>query len=231
MEVSFLWKWLTNLCGLWLTNASDTVWQSFLCDYGLLWVGSRDTRETDECEQTHSSDRLWRLPGRLDIKVWCAHIQYLYINNLFSTEKSLNRRFCMNFDLVLQRMRELNILAGEGETYIQTTTRGAQLAQKKSIQLRLYRNGIVVFNGPFRSYQEQRTQVSSKILNWKPEYCKLKTVWMVTLLCLLFLQQFMQDLMDGYFPSELQEMFPDGVPFEVCLTFHLSVSKCENVLL
>lgn len=25
----------------------------------------------------------------------------------------------------------------------------------------------------------------------------------------------MQDLMDGYLPSELQDRFPDGVPFEV----------------
>uniref|UniRef100_A0A3Q4N7Z1 UBX domain-containing protein 11 n=1 Tax=Neolamprologus brichardi TaxID=32507 RepID=A0A3Q4N7Z1_NEOBR len=42
-----------------------------------------------------------------------------------------------------------------------------------------------MFDGPFRSYQEHSTQ------------------------------QCMQDLMDGYFPSELQERFPDGVPFEL----------------
>ena len=29
----------------------------------------------------------------------------------------------------------------------------------------------------------------------------------------------MQDLMDGYFPSELQDLYPDGVPFKV--KFHL----------
>ena len=27
----------------------------------------------------------------------------------------------------------------------------------------------------------------------------------------------MQDLMDGFFPSELQARYPDGVPFEVQL--------------
>jgi len=26
----------------------------------------------------------------------------------------------------------------------------------------------------------------------------------------------MQDLMDGFFPSELQERFPNGVPLQVC---------------
>lgn len=30
-----------------------------------------------------------------------------------------------------------------------------------------------------------------------------------------FPQQCMQDLMDGFFPSELQTRYPDGVPFEV----------------
>lgn len=65
----------------------------------------------------------------------------------------------MNFDLVLQRIKELNVLAGEGESFVQSTARGAQLAKKDPIQLRLYSNGIVMFDGPFRSYQEHSTQV------------------------------------------------------------------------
>ncbi|XP_075321292.1 UBX domain-containing protein 11 [Odontesthes bonariensis] len=93
--------------------------------------------------------------------------------------------FHMNFDLVLQRIRELNVLAGEGESFVQTTATGAKLAKKEPVQLRLYSNGVVMFDGPFRSYQEDSTQ------------------------------QCMGDLMDGYFPSELQHRFPDGVPFEV----------------
>ncbi|XP_063341900.1 UBX domain-containing protein 11 [Pelmatolapia mariae] len=100
-------------------------------------------------------------------------------------ETSGARGFHINFDLVLQRIRELNVLLGEGESFVQMTATGAQLAKKDPIPLRLYRNGIVMFDGPFRSYQEHSTQ------------------------------QCMQDLMDGYFPSELQERFPDGVPFEL----------------
>uniref|UniRef100_A0A672MCQ2 UBX domain-containing protein 11 n=1 Tax=Sinocyclocheilus grahami TaxID=75366 RepID=A0A672MCQ2_SINGR len=42
-----------------------------------------------------------------------------------------------------------------------------------------------MFSGPFRSYQDPSTQ------------------------------ECMQDLMDGFFPSELQERFPNGVPFQV----------------
>lgn len=65
----------------------------------------------------------------------------------------------MNFDLVQQRIKELNILAGEGESFVQSTATGAQLAKKDPIHLRLYSNGIVMFDGPFRSYQELSTQV------------------------------------------------------------------------
>lgn len=45
------------------------------------------------------------------------------------------------------------------------------------------------------------------------------------------LQQCMQDLMDGYFPSELQERFPDGVPFEVCFCLCPSQRVLVNKLL
>ncbi|CAK6967550.1 UBX domain-containing protein 11 [Scomber scombrus] len=130
--------------------------EGFLNDYGLIWVGD------GECEQTQSSERGLRQPGTSGV-----------------------RNFHMNFDLVQQRIMELNILAGEGEYFVQSTATGAQLAKKDPIQLRLYRNGIIMFDGPFRSYGELSTQ------------------------------RCMQDLMDGYFPSELQERFPDGVPFEV----------------
>uniref|UniRef100_A0A665UW68 UBX domain-containing protein 11 n=1 Tax=Echeneis naucrates TaxID=173247 RepID=A0A665UW68_ECHNA len=57
-----------------------------------------------------------------------------------------------------------------------------------------------MFDGPFRSYQERSTQ------------------------------QCMQDLMDGYFPSELQERFPDGVPFEVSPFLLLACQKMYKVV-
>ncbi|XP_031154646.1 UBX domain-containing protein 11 isoform X2 [Sander lucioperca] len=134
---------------------------SFLNDYGLIWVGEGESSDSAEREQPRNLERgLWQPDG------------------------SVIRSFHMNFDLVLQRIKELNILAGEGECFVQSTATRGQLAKKDPIQLSLYSNGIVMFDGPFRSYQEHSTQ------------------------------RCMQDLMDGYFPSELQERFPDGVPFE-----------------
>lgn len=75
----------------------------------------------------------------------------------------------INFDLVLQRINELNILAGE--SFVQTTATGAKLATKDPVPLRLYSNGIVMFDGPFRSYQEPSTQVSFLKLWWKLPAC------------------------------------------------------------
>uniref|UniRef100_A0A3Q3GYC6 UBX domain-containing protein 11 n=1 Tax=Kryptolebias marmoratus TaxID=37003 RepID=A0A3Q3GYC6_KRYMA len=139
--------------------------EKFLSDYGLIWVGD----DSAESEGTHSSD-----------------------GDLWQTGPPADRSFCMNFDLVLRRIRELNVLTGEGEAFVQATACGAKLARKDPVQLWLYSNGILMFNGPFRSYQEHSTQ------------------------------QCMQDIMDGYFPSELQDRFPDGVPFEVLVIGFLS---------
>ncbi|KAM9806362.1 UBX domain-containing protein 11 [Syngnathus typhle] len=127
--------------------------ENFLNDYGLIWVG--DTKPNNAAQQTNISD----------------------------TDNPMVQNFHMDFDLVIQTIKELNVLAGEA--FVQTTPKGAQLARNDPVQLKLYSNGIVMFNGPFRSYQENSTQ------------------------------QCMQDLMEGYFPSELQSRFPDGVPFEV----------------
>ncbi|XP_056122240.1 UBX domain-containing protein 11 [Rhinichthys klamathensis goyatoka] len=97
----------------------------------------------------------------------------------------IRKSFKMNYDLVMQNIQELNIVAGEGESHVTAIPGGAKLTQKSSIPLWLYKNGIVMFNGPLRCYQEPTAQ------------------------------ECMQDLMDGFFPSELQERFPNGVPLEV----------------
>ena len=49
----------------------------------------------------------------------------------------------------------------------------------------LYKNGLAMFSGPFRPYSDPATQ------------------------------QVIRDLTEGYFPSELQSRFPEGVPLAV----------------
>jgi len=51
--------------------------------------------------------------------------------------------------------------------------------------LKFYKNGMCINGGPLRSYHDS-TAIS-----------------------------FIRDILDGYFPSELQQEYPDGVPFMV----------------
>lgn len=60
-----------------------------------------------------------------------------------------------------------------------------------AVQLTVYANGIFMFNGPFRPFSDTQTQ------------------------------SFLKDILDGYFPSELQGRYPDGVPFNVSTRFSL----------
>ena len=88
---------------------------------------------------------------------------------------------------MIKNIKELNELVYESEQKI--VQRSARATFKSSvadsIRLVLYKNGISLFNGPFRSFNDFKTQ------------------------------RFCIDIMDGYFPSELQDRYPDGVPFDV----------------
>ncbi|XP_070564296.1 UBX domain-containing protein 11-like isoform X2 [Ptychodera flava] len=145
--------------------------EEFLADYGMVWVG--DSSKTNEDNNrydvlTESSDE-----EHQDTDVW-------------RPATSLAKpAFHVDFNKVIENIKELNILAGEGVQRIQKTIGGARLRAPEPITLTLYANGIFMFNGPFRSYEEPETQ-----------------------LCV-------QDLMDGYFPSELQTRYPEGIPMLV----------------
>ncbi|XP_033635565.1 UBX domain-containing protein 11-like [Asterias rubens] len=147
--------------------------EDFLSDYGMVWVGTADTEgemssEYDEIsspgEEVSRSTGMWR-PG--------------------ASVASREGPFHVDFDRIAENIKELNVVAGDGEKRIRHTTSGARFVAPDPIPLTLYANGIFMFNGPFRSYEEPTTQ------------------------------HLVQDLMDGYFPAELQARFPDGVPFQL----------------
>lgn len=45
------------------------------------------------------------------------------------------------------------------------------------------------------------------------------------IISIIYLQQFIRDICDGYFPSELQAKYPDGVPFQVISRSYRIVSS------
>ncbi|RLV88907.1 hypothetical protein DV515_00015195, partial [Chloebia gouldiae] len=68
----------------------------------------------------------------------------------------------IDFDLILENIKDLNSLVGEGVSQIEHTPRGARLRRPEPLPLTLYRNGIVVGHGAFRPYQHPATQVTDR---------------------------------------------------------------------
>ncbi|KAF8561957.1 hypothetical protein P879_01660 [Paragonimus westermani] len=91
-------------------------------------------------------------------------------------------------DHFIRCIDDLNKWIGLGEIKVTrdpNNSKRAFLQDQTPIPLVLYADGICLYNGPFRSFKEQTTM------------------------------QFIQDILDGFFPSELQSKFPDGVPFKL----------------
>lgn len=91
----------------------------------------------------------------------------------------------MDYDRIIENVRELNLSVGESEAHVTRDGNGARLTRKQAVPLQLYANGILMFGGPFRPFSDPGTRLCVK------------------------------DLQDGYFPSEMQKDYPDGIVFDV----------------
>ncbi|XP_074832435.1 UBX domain-containing protein 11 isoform X2 [Carettochelys insculpta] len=122
----------------------NQVWEMerFLNDYGLIWVGERK----EQLEELKSLKKQENQPA----------------GALWKPGDSTVSNYPINFDLILENLKDLNVLAGEGVSQIEHTAGGARLRQPEAISLTFYQNGIIMFNGPFRSYDEPSTQVTDK---------------------------------------------------------------------
>lgn len=98
-----------------------------------------------------------------------THLKFVQINLLgrpfprnsdpSATGEALVCEHQIDFDLILENIKDLNSLVGEGISQIEHTPRGARLRRPEPLPLTLYRNGIVVGNGAFRPCQHPSTQV------------------------------------------------------------------------
>eukprot|EP00730_Choanoeca_flexa_P019450 TRINITY_DN9498_c0_g1_i2.p1 TRINITY_DN9498_c0_g1~~TRINITY_DN9498_c0_g1_i2.p1 ORF type:complete len:524 (+),score=85.23 TRINITY_DN9498_c0_g1_i2:2634-4205(+) len=159
--------------------------EAFLADYGMVWVGDEsDVDATDDADLVDDAegdikqqalvadDDTEELSVRTDVGTTTASEQ---------TDPAIP--FVINHERIIENIQELNVLAGAGSAKIVSGASGGRLQVQESIPLKLYNNGILMFNGPFRSADDQTTQM------------------------------FLRDLQDGYFPWELRSRYPDGVPF------------------
>ncbi|XP_035418233.1 UBX domain-containing protein 11 isoform X3 [Cygnus atratus] len=119
------------------------VWEMerFLNDYGLIWVGERH-EQLEDLQSLKDED----LPAK----------------SLWKPGEAVVSKHEIDFDLILENVKDLNVLAGEGICQIEHTPQGARLRQQEPLPLTLYQNGIVMFDGPFRSYEEPSAQVTDK---------------------------------------------------------------------
>uniref|UniRef100_G3W9H0 UBX domain-containing protein 11 n=1 Tax=Sarcophilus harrisii TaxID=9305 RepID=G3W9H0_SARHA len=139
--------------------------ERFLNDYGLEWVG--EPSETEMEMETDLEAEKWTLK-----KTW-------------KPGESTVPAPTVDFDELLENLRDLSLLAGEGQSLVHTSSSMAVLKTPEPVPLTLYQNGIIMFNGPFRPFSDVSTQ------------------------------QCIQDILDGFFPSELKKIYPSGVPFQV----------------
>lgn len=65
----------------------------------------------------------------------------------------------VDFDRLMASLQDLSELVVEGEAQVTPVPGGAQLRTLEPIPLKLYRNGIMMFDGPFRPFYDPSTQV------------------------------------------------------------------------
>ncbi|XP_047648685.1 UBX domain-containing protein 11 isoform X2 [Phacochoerus africanus] len=136
--------------------------ERFLGDYGLQWVG-----EAVDQEDSEDNERDWMTAK----KFWKPG------DSLVPPE--------VDFDRLLASLKDLSELVVDSDTQVTPVPSRVPHHALEPIPLKLYRNGIMMFDGPFRPFFEPSTQ------------------------------RCLRDILDGFFPSELQRLYPDGVPFKV----------------
>lgn len=123
--------------------------------------------EADRAEQQQQSPvpalpTTWR-PGLLIFPNSCMKPSF------FISEESVPSILPIDYNALLENIRELNVLAGESEMHFEPQHRSSQrhistLKRVEPIDLILYANGIFLFNGPFRAFSGKYIHLLSIVL-------------------------------------------------------------------
>ncbi len=182
--------------------------EAFLADYGLVWVGyrARDSDNEDgddhdedddeeEEEEEHEGNRKSKEDGGKngngsggnfgsDGDATSRPKKEKNKDDEHGSNAS-NKEIEIYFDPLdfIRHLRELNQLAGDGKMQIVRQNNMHKFAAPSTLPVTIYRNGLFLRSGPLRPYAMRECQL------------------------------FIQDVMEGYFPSELKDEFPLGVVF------------------
>ncbi|XP_029804942.1 UBX domain-containing protein 11 isoform X2 [Suricata suricatta] len=118
--------------------------ERFLSDYGLQWVGEPAASDEDSEDQSDSED------GNRD---WMTTKKFWKPGDSLAPPE-------VDFDRLLASLKDLSELVADGETQVTPVPGGARLRVLEPIPLKIYRNGLMMFDGPFRPFHDPSTQVS-----------------------------------------------------------------------
>nr|XP_045595894.1 uncharacterized protein LOC123756695 isoform X1 [Procambarus clarkii] len=167
--------------------------ERFLGEYGMVWCEAEETylldnpvnascsySSSEATSPTQTPSHTPRNHPRVKIKRHRRNHKNREVRRVVaeSTSRSISSEaepFSLDYEKLLAAITELNIMA-QGD---------AAAEAGESLQLTLYKNGIVADDGGFRSFEAVKTR------------------------------QFLQDILDGFFPSELQDVYPQGIPIKV----------------
>ena len=156
--------------------------ETFLADYGMIWVGGDDDdysdTESDDAAAAAAADEATTTAAAAAAAAAAAPQATWAPGASVPAEPAVPE---IQYTKIIQNVEELNQLAGEGVGQVVRRADGSShIKMPDPVALRLYRNGVMMFDGPFRPFETEATQ------------------------------RLIRDLTDGYFPGELQERYPDG---------------------
>ena len=153
--------------------------ETFLADYGMIWVGDDDDYYSDTESDDSAAAAAAAAEATSTADVAAAAPQATWAPGASVPAAPAVPE--IQYTKIIQNVEELNQLAGEGVGQVARRADGAShIKMPDPVALRLYKNGVMMFEGPFRSFEDAATQL------------------------------LISDLTDGYFPAELQERYPDG---------------------
>jgi len=165
------------------------VWEMecFLHDYGMIWVGDGGEEQEEE-QQEEEEER--EEEGAGEAEEGAGPRPAGEVGE--SGDKKRNTKgvtrdgaFEYNIGVLVKQVEELNYVAGDGTKEVQVGKHGERRFQEaEALPLAVYRDGILLKEGPFRGFAEDKSA-----------------------------RAFIIDILDGYFPYELKDHYPDGVPF------------------
>ena len=182
------------------------VWEMecFLHDYGMIWVG--DDGEDDDEDGSGEADAeaegeaagVARAAAGAGLGGEAAGVSGAVaeaeagakkhtkgVKRVVHEGEATPPPFEYNIGVLTEKVQELNYMAGDGTKETVVGKHGERrLQEAEPLPLAVYRDGILLKEGPFRGFAEDRSA-----------------------------RAFVVDILDGYFPYELKDHYPDGVPF------------------